>query len=417
MILTKKEEAMAKGRYGPGLEKCINLLIKFGEVFNAEKLVKVTSAHVYSDFDFDFFTELTEGISQTGAFTTIHPFMSLSDPLSWEKMGVSKVNAEPLNREHEKRVESYNRLSFFQTYTCVPMLVGNFVKKGDFVSWFGSCPQLIANSIIGARQNRDGAVINMAVAITGRAPYYGLFLDENRYAEILVEIVDLDSESLTTTDYGAVGHYVGRIAKDRNIVINGLNRKITLDEMHYLLPPLSTTGAVSLCHIVGVTPEAPDLTTALGNKPPKETIHIGKEEISRVKEEFSAPESEEIDLVMLGCPHCTVEELKQAAALLKNKKVGTNQSLWIGTAHQIDKLAHTMGYSQIIESAGGVISRSCMSGVPDCPIPDDIKTIATNSFKAAYYISTFSRGRKKVVIGDLKDCINAAVNGKWEAGG
>jgi len=415
MILTREEEAMATGKYGPGMEKCITFLIKYGKAFGADRLVKVASAHVFNAFPLDLLEDLTEGVDQAGTFTTIHPFMSLCDPLAYDKMGISKEHCIPRNDDHERRVEIYSRLGFFQTFTCVPMYTGNFPKKGDYVSWFGSSTQLFVNSIVGAKQNRDGAVVNMAIAITGRAPDWGLFLDKNRHAEILFDIKDLDTTSLTTSDYGAMGYYIGGIAQERNVVINGLSHDIVLDRLKYLLHPISTSGAVSICHLVGITPEAPDLETALGHKQPKEKVLIGIEEIKKTREKFYQ-ETEQIDLVILGCPHCSIQELKKVANLLENRQVGANQGLWIGTAHQLYDLAETMGYTKTIEKANGIISRVCMAAIPDCPIPDAVQTVATNSFKTAHYISIISKGRIRVVVGEIENCINAAISGDWKGG-
>jgi len=413
MILTKDEESMAEGKSGPGIERCMKLLIKYGEALGGERLVNVTSAHVFNGYPLDLLTELAEGADGSGAFTTLHPFMSLSDPSACEAMGISEKHYSPKNEEHEQKRQVYKRLGFFETYTCTPHLVGNLPKKGDFVSWFGSGVQLVANSIIGAKQNRDGAVVNMAIALTGKAPLQGLYLDENRYAEVLVEVGDVDLAQLSTTDYGAIGYYVGGRAQDKNTVIDGLSRSMTLDQIKYLLTPMSTSGAVSICHIVGVTPEAPELKAALGNKAPKEKIHVGKREISSTIETFSHAKSE-VDLVLFGCPHCSIQELKEIAIGLQNKKVGMNQRLWIGTAHQTYDLAQTMGYSQIIEKAGGTVARTCMATLPDCPIPEDVKVIVTNSFKTAHYVSAISRGRIEPIIGHLEACVQAAVTGRWE---
>jgi cis-L-3-hydroxyproline dehydratase len=415
MILTKEEEAMASGKQGRGLEKCIKFLIKYGEAFGAERLVRVASAHVFNAFPFDLLEELTEDVGQAAAFTTTHPFMSLCDPLSYEKMGISKEQCILKNSEHERRSAIYDRLGFFKTYSCVPMYLGNFPKKGDYVSWFGSSTQLFVNSIIGARQNRDGAVVNMAIALTGRAPLWGLFLDRNRHAEVLFNVETLDTLSLTASDFGAIGYYIGGIAQEKNVAINGLNRDIPLERLKYLLHPISTSGAVSICHLIGITPEAPDLKTAMGGHTGLEEIHIGHEEISKTREKYYR-ESGTVDLVILGCPHCSLQELKEIAALLKNRKVGPNQALWIGTAHQLYDLAETMGYADIIEKANGMVSRSCMATIPDCPIPERVQTVATNSFKTAHYISAISKDRINVLIGEIEQCVNAAISGNWEGG-
>jgi predicted aconitase len=416
MILTKQEDNMAEGKYGPGIERCLRLLIKYGDALGAERFVNVASAHVFMGFPIDLLTELSNGVEEAQASTTLHPFMSLSDPSTCQQMGIDPEHCGILKREHGEKMEIYKRLGFYCTYTCVPHLVGNLPKKGDYVSWFGSGIQLVVNSVIGAKQNRDGAVVNMAIAITGKAPLRGLYLDENRSAEVQAQIEGLDIHQLTTTEYGAIGYYIGAIAQDRNTVVNGLRRDMSLDEIKYLLTPMSTSGGVSICHIVGVTPEAPDLKSSLKNKRPKEVIHVGGEEIRKTIEKYSGPQSGGIDLVIIGCPHCSIGELKEMANLLQDQKVGTNQQLWIGTAHQIYDLARTMGYAQIIERAGGIASQSCMATIPDCPLPDEVKTIATNSFKTAHYVSAISKGRVKAVVGDLDQCIKAAIIGRWEGG-
>ncbi len=414
MFLTREEEGMATGKYGPGMEKCITFLIKYGEAFGADKLVNVKSAHVFNGFPLDLLESLTEDVDQARAFTTTHPFMSLCDPLSCERMGIEKEPCTQQNNLHTERVKIYDRLGFFQTYTCVPMYVGNFPRKGDYLSWFGSSTQLFVNSIVGARQNRDGAVVNMAIAITGKAPNSGLFLDENRYGEILFELEGFDCNNLSTSDFGAIGYYIGGIAQDRNVAITGVSNEIALDRLKYLLHPISTSGAVSICHIVGVTPEAPDLATAMGKRKPKEKIPIGIQELNKTKDRFPLGEGEKIDLVILGCPHCSLQEIQRIGTLLKNKKIGKNQGLWIGTAQQLYDLAKTMGYAQTIEMANGIISRSCMAAIPDCPIPEHVKTVATNSFKIAHYISAISKGKIRVVIAQLEKCIGAAISGNWE---
>ena len=406
MILTNEEEAMASGKYGAGIERCMDILIKFGEAFDAQKLVKISSAHVFNAFPTNLLTEMTQDVCELGAFTTIHPFMSLSDPINWRKMGIAEGFFAQRKTEQEERLKIYNKIDLFQTYTCSPILVGNVPKMGDYVSWFGSSVQVFINSVIGARQNRDGAVVNMAAAITGRAPYYGFYLPENRFAEVLVQFADVDIDSLKSTDYGAVGYYVGNIAQNRSVAINGLENA-GFQEVRFLLTPLSTSGAVCICHIIGFTPEAPDLATALGGKKPQETIVITQKEIDKTKDIFGKPGNDNADLSIFGCPHCSIQELKTLAFLLKGKKVSANKRLWIATGGQIKNLAEKMGYLKIFENSGAVVSSSCMATIPDCPIPEDVKVVATNSFKTAHYVTAISKGRIKVVIGEPEECIGS----------
>lgn len=407
MILTKEEEAMACGKHGPGIEKCMNILIKFGKALGAEKMVKVSSAHTMPKEPPDLLFEMTEGVSQTGTFTTLHALMSAFDPHLWRKMGISEEFASRELPLHEQRLAIYRRLGFYETYTCLPMLVGNLPRKGDCISWIGSCAQLFVNSLLGARTNRDGGVVNLAAAITGRAPYRGSFLDENRYGEVLVELEGLDPYKLTYTDLSAIGYYVGGIAQDRNVVINGLPKELDISQLLGLMAPLPASGSVSICHLVGLTPEAPTLGEALGHRNPTEIVRVGKRAIEETKALHSQDKNDKVDMVVLGCPHCTIQELKKIASILSGKKIGNERRLWIGSPYQTYYLAQTMGYSQVIEKAGGVISSSCMATIPDSPIPNDVEIIATNSFKASHYISRLTKGRVEVVVREMDECINA----------
>jgi predicted aconitase len=410
MLLTKEEEAMASGKKGPGVARCMEILIKFGKAFDAPSMVQITSAHTMPKEPIELLEKLTEGAAMLGAFTTLHPVMSAFSPIQWQKMGIPEPYARQELQAFRERELIYRRIGFLQTYTCLPMLVGNFPRKGDYVSWIGTGAQLMVNSLIGARCNRDGTIVNLASAITGCTPYRDLFLEENRYAEVVVRLDGLAPEELSDADFGAIGYHVGAIAGNRNVVFEGLSRKIPFEFLKYLMAPLSVSGSVSICHIVGVTPEAPSLEAALGHRKPTEIIQVGKKEISETKDLYALNQNEKVDMVVLGCPHCTILELKKIASILDGKKIGDDRRLWIGSAHQMYYLAQTMGYSQIIENAGGVISSSCMATIPDSPIPSDVKIIATNSFKASHYISRLTKGRVKVVVRKIDACIQTILN-------
>lgn len=409
MYLTDEEKAMFAGEYGQGIKRSMEIVVKIGETFGAEKMVEISSAHVMPKEPIELLNELTDGVIEIGVPNcTHHALMSAFDPDCWKQMGIPEDFAETELAIREQRLEIYKKVGFYQTNTCLPMLVGNLPKKGDHVSWIGSGAQLLVNSIIGARTNRDGTVVNLAAAITGRVPYMGLHLDENRYAKVLVELEEeIDTKELTYTELGAIGYYVGAIAQDRNIVINGLPKELDLDQLKYLMAPLSTSGSVSICHITGLTPEAATLKEALGGKKPEEVIRVTKEDISKTKSKFSLNDNQKIDMVIFGCPHCSNEEVKDLARLLQNKKIMDDRRLWIGMAYQHYVLAKKMGFSDIVECAGGVFASACMATIPDHPIPEEVKVVATNSFKSAHYISAFTKGRVNVVVKDIEDCIDS----------
>jgi predicted aconitase len=416
MHFTKEEEAMAAGKYGSGIEKCMDILVKFGKAFGAERLVKIASAHTMPKEPPELLDQMTQGVSRVGAFTTTHALMSAFSPMSWQSMGIPEAFASQELPVYESRAAVYRRAGFYQTYTCLPLLVGNVPRKGQYVSWIGSGAQLLVNSVIGAKTNRDGTVLTLAAAVTGRAPEWGLYLDENRYGEVLVNFEGLDPRDFTHTDYGALGYHVGAIAQDRNVVIDGLPEDININQIKSLMAPLATSGSVCICHIVGVTPDAPCLEKALGYRKPSETVVVGKEDIRKAKSLYAGGNGEKVDMVIFGCPHCSIQEIRTLASLLEGKKIKGDKRLWIGAPYQIVYLAKNMGYTETIESAGGVFASACMATIPDSPIPDGVKVIATNSFKAAHYISRLQKGRVKLLIGDMNSCVEALTGGQWKGG-
>lgn len=451
MILDHDELDMLKGKRGAGMKRSMEILAKFGTAFGASRMVKIASAHIIPNIPMDLLEEMTEGIDQPAVFTTLHPHMSAFSPESWSKMGIPSDYADHHLEQIARRQRLFREKGFFQTYTCFPALVGNLPKKGDYISWIGSGGQVIVNSLLGARCNRDGAVLTLAAAVTGRAPYRGLFLDHARHAKVQVRLRDLDPSALSPTELGAIGYVLGERAQDRNIVIEGFPPDFSLERMRYLMVPLSVTGAVGVCHIVGVTPEAETLEQALGGKEPEEIIEVTPETVRDALGRYRSVAAENppddgsladrvpaascacsgaaaplvgapsasvttaaggddaVDMVLFGCPHLSVNEVRQIAQFLKGRRIKPDKRLWIGFAHQQYKLAQDMGYVQAVEQAGGTFASACMSAIPDAPIPAAVKVIRTQSFKAAHYISRLTQGRVKVEVAAMRDCLAAIV--------
>ncbi len=409
MYLTPEEKAMAQGEYGPGIRRCMEILVKFGKAVGATELIPIASAHTMPKEPLQLLREMTDSAQKTGTLTTLHPLMSAFSPVSWQSMGLPQDFVDSEMAEHQARSRIYSRCGFQQTYCCLPMLVGNLPLKGQPVSWIGSGAQLMANSLLGARCNRDGAVVNLAAAMTGRAPRYGMFLDENRFAQVVVRFDNIAPEELTISQLGAVGYHVGALAGGRNVVFDGIPQGLGMDRLKHLMAPLPVSGAVCLCHVVGTTPEAPTLDAAVGNREPELTLHINHKDIRAALNMFTAGDAP-VDLALFGCPHCTIAEIQNLSSLLSGKRVSNGKRLWIGAGHQMYHLANLMGCTDPIEEAGGVFASSCMATIPDAPLPEGVRVIATNSFKAAHYISRLSKGAVKVVIRDMEHCV-AAVTG------
>ncbi|QJY38020.1 DUF521 domain-containing protein (plasmid) [Vibrio europaeus] len=432
MQLTDTEQAFLMGEAGRGMQKCMQMLVNFSNAFGASRLVKIASAHVIPNIPLGLLEAYTQEVESVSVMTTLHPHMSALCPSNWQSMGIGADYAYDQLADVKRRAALFAEKGFNQTYTCYPPSVGSLAKKGDFVSWIGSGGQVLVNSTIGARCNRDGALLTLACAITGRAPYHGLFLDENRLAQVHVRFSGVDANSLTKSELSAVGYYLGAQAQTHNIVVEGIERGISMDSLRQLMIPLTVTGAVGVCHVPGSTPEADNVNEALGAQRPIKHIVVDRKVVTQSLATYApkkrttevmpivlTPKDGAItralpgsvtDMVVLGCPHLSIQEVRLIAQRLSGKVIPSNRHLWIGLAHQQYQLAKEMGYANTIESAGGLMVSACMSTIPDSPIPKSVSTLMTSSMKAAHYITQLNRGRISVAVADIEQCIDALLH-------
>ncbi|MCY0909610.1 MAG: aconitase X, partial [Sulfobacillus thermotolerans] len=257
------------------------------------------------------------------------------------------------------------------------------------------------NSIYGARTNRESAQSALCAAITGLVPEYGLLRTHNRRAEVVVEVEARMDDGLA---YQLLGYAVAPRIRNKIPVFTGLNTDISPEDLMNLGAELNTAGAVSMYHIVGLTPEAQTLDMALGRHEPQEVIHITQDDLDRVKQ-LNSKRSGPIDFVMLGCPHLSLRQLQTIAALLHGQTLKTE--LWLNTSASTRLIASRMGITQIIEQAGGhVLQDTCV----DQPIWNHLagKIGATDSLKCAYYTTRRSLGFS---LGSIEACIEASLKG------
>lgn len=411
MFLTDNEKEMLDGEYGASVQKAMKLLLRYGEAFDAERMVRATSAHVSAERPEPLVTDMTEGVT-TSILVTTHA-KDGSPKLAVELGLLDKEQGQEMITQQANSVAAAVHSGFLPTYTCAPYLVGNILKPGEVASWCGSSGVLVANSWFGARLNRDGTTACIASAVTERLPYMGLLVPENRRGQLLVKLDNIDVTNLAEAEYGALGYYIGGIANDKNVVIDGLPQNTILDQAKYLFSPLSVSGAVGLCHLVGITPEATTLEAAFNNEKPEETLAIGKRELEEAWGSLSTASGDDVDIVIFGCPHFSLGEIKHLASLLEGKRVHDNVDLLIGTATGIYSIAKDAGYIDIIEAAGGRFDNSCLSSY-NVFLQYGKKVYrngATNSARLAHYAPRESKLR--MFYGTAENCIDAATTGKW----
>lgn len=398
MELTKEEERILNGKEGYAKQKSMEILVALGNIFGADKLIKVKSVqvagvsyHNLGDAGLEFLED-TARDGRVSVRTTLNP--AGMDLENWRSLGISEDFAAKQN----KVIDAYAKMGIEITCTCTPYFVGNKPSFGEHVAWSESSAVTFANSVLGARSNREGGPSALAAAITGRTANYGLHLDENRIPEI---VVNVETELQSLPEFGALGYVIGKKAENQIPYITGI-KKASVDQLKSLSASIVTYGAKPLFHIEKLTPES------LNYEKPEEDIVVKRSDIEDALR-FLQDEGSDIDFVCVGCPHCSIEEIREVAELLKGKKVSDKVEFWVATARQIKNLADEKGYTKTIENAGAKFA--CDTCMVVAPLKGRFNTVGTTSAKACYYCRGHNNMRTR--IGSIKQCVDAAIKGKW----
>lgn len=412
MFLTDEEKRILDGKNGRGPQRSIELLVKLGDSFDAERLSTITYAHISYDFcPKDFWDMFTEDLITTPHRVTTHPSYS---PEKWKEWGLSL--ADNWEKEHNEKLKRYLELGWLRTETCAEYLLGIFPRKGDIVPMAGSCMQVANNSLFGARVDRMGILVSLAAAVSGRTPLMGLLIPENRFAHYIVDVRDLDISDWTIAHYHCLGYYIGdQIPGFKPVAVKGLPPHIPFDFARALVISMPSSGAVTLAHIVGTTPEAPTLEAALGNRKNQQVIKVGKREMQETWERLNVWDNDNVEHVAFGCPHATIDEIGRIASLIEGKTL--KASMLIGASAAVEALARQQGWATIIEKAGGHFLPACPSIANPFTRADiagdrQAKSAATNSARSAHYIASVCG--VNVFFGTEEECIGAAITGKWK---
>jgi len=395
MRLRPDEKALLEGKQGPGLRRAMEIVLALGRIYGAEELTPIVSAQVagvsygnLGEAGLAFLEEWAAQGARVRVLTTLNP--AGMDLERWREMGIP----EEFARAQQRVVRALVRMGALPTLTCAPYLVGNRPEPGQHLAWSESSAVAFANSVLGARTNREGGPSALAAAIVGRTARYGLHLTARRRATHLVEVrCPLRSEA----DFGALGYMVGREVREGIPYFRGLEGAREMD-LRALGAAMAASGAVALFHVEGLTPEAP---SAL----PSRHITLTITDLREGYAALSGPATP-LDLVWIGCPHASAGQIRQVAEALKGRRLRTR--LWVTTARHIRK--ETGKWVEAIEEAGGkVVADTCLVVAPLEAL--GFRNVATNSAKGAFYLSSYGLN---VRFGSLEQCLEAAVKGKWD---
>lgn len=406
MVLTSEQQAILDGSKGETMAKVMETLIKYGEIFGATKMVPVTSeyGHLVLSFGlmflgpvFDLYQKLIDdGCISSQKFTCDpRPY----DPEVPQSL-VSKVLAKIIYSKQKRYDAQLKKLGLLNenSYTCTCYMpeLGNIPKKGDILSWAESSAVVYANSVLGARCNRNSGIIELFGSVCGFVPYFGFLTDEGRKAKWIVKL-----QTTKKPDAQLLGSAIGMKVTEDVPYIYGLDKYLGNELNDSVCTYLkdfgaatASNGAVGLYHIDGLTPEAVELKEKLILENAKEYI-ITDEELQRVKDNYPViwknPNAKP-KMCFLGCPHMSLEQLKDWTnkldkGLKENKRTKVSIATVFTTSNPVhEEFKKHPEYQKLIDM-GVIISYICPLMYMDNPLCQS-KAVITSSNKLRTYTTT-----------------------------
>ncbi len=387
MFLSPDEEKMLAGENGETLQKMLELLVALGKVFGAERLVRIRSAQV-SGASYKTIGEY--GLAWLSSLDARAVVPAVLNPIGmprgrWKEMGIEPGFAA----RQQAVIAAYERLGVNLECTCTPYYLHE-TSFGDHLAWSESSAVSYANSVIGARTNREGGPGALAAALVGKTPCYGLHLDKNRTPDVVIEI-NSDEKDWGIARYGALGYHTGKLVGNKIPYFLGIIPNH--DQLKALGAAMAATGAVALYHVNDVTPEAKKNQYNISGL---EVISIEPADIDQLFTDIP------VDAVAVGCPHCSPHELIEIARLLKGKTV--TKPLYIFAAQGVIG-NNRMIIDKIEKSGARVYADTCMVV---SPVMEQYPAIMVNSGKALAYVPDMCGAVAR--IGSIEECVAVATS-------
>ena len=391
--LTREEKEMLDGKQGKATRKAMEIITTLGEIYEAERLIPVSSVqiagvsyHNLGEAGLEYLSEMAED-GRTRVLTTLNPAgMDLSE---WKKHGIS----EDFAKNQQRVIDAYEKMGVITTCTCTPYLIGNLPHYGEHIAWAESSAVCFSNSVIGALTNREGGPSALASALTGKTAEYGLHLQENRVAQVKYEV---KTELADTDDFGLLGHVIGARTGKTIPYITGIDFATT-EQLKSFSASVATYGGVAIFHMEGITPNRTTI--------PEKIEVITRDDLNGARTELD-DEGAEIDFISIGCPHASIKEIATISEMLDGKQVADGKTVWITTVKPTKDLAIMMGFYDKIEKAGAFLVADACCAV--APLKGRFTGLMTDSAKACFY----ARGKNKfkTEIRTIEECIKEAVS-------
>jgi len=420
--LKPDEQEMLEGRQGRARQVAMSLLARYAEGLGAESFVDTNNVTLIAGTlpDIDILRSVVPSLDVDAIASKV--FLDSDETIVVDKVrAFTTANATHRDQRYPtlqrggqeacdlmQSIERYlKRIGVVNLLTCTPYQSGNSPRKGEHCAWNESSAQAYCNSVLGGRTNIEGQHSAFASALTGKTPLWGLHLEENRRADIRVEV---QCQPRSTQDWYLMGYHFGATLGQRIPVYSNLDDPRDLYSLIAFSAAGMTTGSIAMYHIVGVTPEAPTLEAAAGGRSPKDVVTYGEAERAQAYERLNSSDTRAVDVIILGCPHYGLERMKELAEKLEGRKLHDNVALYVTTMRSVKAIMDREGYSDAITQAGAVIMEDSCGLVLNMVDPSMV--VATDSAKMAHYVPG-TTGVRQVWFGTTDECIRAAVSGTW----
>lgn len=401
--LTGDDRAMLEGRDGIAVRQAMRIIVAMAAQQGASALIDVTQGHVdgciyASPANLTFAEKMAEMGGRVRVPTTMNAISV--DKANWRAQGVPDDFGDPAAR----LADAYVRMGCRPTFTCSPYLLDSAPGSGESIAWAESNAVIFANTVLGARTAKHPDFLDLCIAMTGRAPLSGVYLEGNRRPQRIVDVVL--PQGIDDAFWPLVGYLAGKAAPDCIPLLRGLGAaKPSRDDLKALCAAFGTTSAAPMLHIEGVTPEAgiAPLETA-------DTVSISLADMAAGWSLLNEG-PEEVQLVAIGSPHASLEECRALAAVFDGRRRHADVAVIVTAGQQvIDAAAHDGTLKSLKDSGVQVLPDLCWCSISEPVFPTKTRALMTNSGKYAHYGPGLS-GRA-VRFGSLSDCVESALTGR-----
>jgi predicted aconitase/predicted aconitase with swiveling domain len=402
--LTERDRAILGGEAGAAARTALRIVLRTAALSGATALADVTRVHI----DACIYTgpaglRFAETMRDAGGRVVVPTTLNAIsvDERRWRGLGVDPALGVPASALAEAYVAMGARASF----TCAPYVLDAPPGRGELIAWSESNAVAYANSVLAARTAKTPDLLDLCIALTGRAPLSGCMVESNRRATLAIAVDQLGpcDDSL----FPLLGYVVGALARDRIPVVTGLEGLApSPDDLKAFGAAFATTASAPMFHLAGITPEA----DTLGRADRLPTARVSRADLLALWQQFNAATEPDVDLVCLGSPHLSVAELRRLGDLCRGRRKARATAITATCGRDTLARAEAEGIAAELRAFGvELLTDTCWCMIGEPVIPLEARRLMTNSGKYAHYGPGLV-GRQ-VRFAGLEACVEAACRG------